>query len=765
MSFHPGRFLAVLLLLSAAETSAYGQASATENTAKTASFTPLVTPELNIPRVAGGIVADGDLSDALWKQAAVARNFTETFPDQGAKPPIGIKALMAYDDENLYVAYIITDDPSDIRAHFSDRDRIFQDDYVGMILDTNGDGQASYFIAANPFGLQGDTKIAPNNEDVSFDIIYSTGGRITDTGYQVEFAIPFRSLRFPNTDEQTWRLTHWITHPRESRNTYSWASMDRDNPCQSCQLGYIRGIEGVSPGRSIEILPAFTGSQSASYAGPGAGLDNGRLITEPSLNVKYGITSELTVDATINPDFSQIESDAAQIDVNSAFALSFPERRAFFQEGADLYDTQYDVVYTRSINDPTAAAKLSGRVGSWSLGYIAARDNTSPILIPLEESSRLLTGGRSTSNIVRARRSFENNSFIAGVLTDRRLDNGGSGTTFGVDGTMRFLDNYQFEWQALASRTSEANDAVLSDGLDGTFDRGAHTIALDGEDFWGNAIYASLEREARTWDFDIDFWQSTPTFRADNGFVTQNDSRRVIVNNAYTLWTAGNGFMDRITFFGGAARVWNYDGVQKDEWINGGVNAQLVRQTFVNINANTSNELYQGLLFNRLTRGNVFINSTPSSAVQLGGGVSFGRAIYRSSAPEIGRQLNASFQTTLRPTDRLVVNPSVNYSRLKNRESGDNFFEGYIFRSRLDYQFTRKLRTRIILQYNDFSESYLIDPLVTYRISPFTVFHVGSTHEVRDLRKLSIPGQLETEKGFGQTDRQIFFKLQYLFRV
>ena len=305
-------------------------------------------------------------------------------PGDQTQPSIDITTYLAYDDENLYVAYVIEDDPAAIRANLSDRDAIWQDDYAGMILDPNGDGQSLYFIASNALGIQGDTRISPNNEDMGFNLIFKSEGKITDTGYQIEMAIPFKSLRFPNTDVQTWRATFWITHPRESRNTYSWAAMSRDNPCWSCQFGTLNGIVGVKSGKNLEILPAFTGAQAGALndAGdPDSGFDDGRIDIEPSLNLKYGITSELTLDATINPDFSQIESDVAQIDVNSTFALFFPERRPFFQEGADLFNTEIQTVYTRSINDPIVANKLTGRFGSTNVAYIGARDNTSPLML------------------------------------------------------------------------------------------------------------------------------------------------------------------------------------------------------------------------------------------------------------------------------------------------------------------------------------------------------------------------------------------------
>lgn len=744
----------------------HAQAS-TGFTAPDLPFQANVKPELDIPFVSGSIQMDGHLDEAIWENAAIAANFSESNPTERGEPAIGMKALMAYDAEYLYVAYVIDDNPDEIRARLSDRDRIWQDDYAGMLLDTNGDGQVVYFIAANALGIQGDTRSAGDNEDESFDLIYESAGMVTETGYQVEMAIPFRSLRFPQADVQEWRATFWITRPREDRFTYSWAGIDRGDPCFSCQYGTLRGMSNIKRARNLEILPAVTGSQAGSrnWSDPSAGFDNGRMTAEPSFNLKYGLTSDLTLDATINPDFSQIESDAAQIDVNSTFALSFPERRAFFQEGADLFQTRIDAVYTRSINDPIAASKLSGRFGDWTVGYIGARDNTSPILMPFEEGSAIASGGKSVSNIFRARRSFENSSFVAATVTDRRMDEGGSGSVIGVDGNVRFLQQYSFSWQILASHTQELNDAALSEAsrLNGrTFDGGAYTAALDGESFSGHGLSVGVDRGGRNFGFEANYEQMSPTFRTDNGFVTMNDNRRFHGMSRYSFWFTDHPVFNRINVYGGVNRIWNFGNLRKDEAIFGGFNMQMKRQTMINVNAFTSNELFAGVQFNGIQRLNVFLRSNFSEKVQLGGRLNAGDGIYRNpNAPEMGGQLNAGADLTLIPTDRLVINSGLNYSRLRNRTTGDNYFDGYILRSRLNYQFTRKLLTRVIVQYNDFAERLEVDPLVTYRVSPFTVFHVGSTHRFQDF-----PGQLnEQSMVFQQTERQIFFKFQYLFRM
>ncbi len=730
------------------------------------SFNPVFEPSLYIKTMQGAIEIDGDLDDAGWRGTAQATNFSETFPEEQVKPPIDIAAYITYDADYLYVAFKIDDDPKAIRSNYSDRDQIWQDDYVGIALDTNGDGQEVYFIASNPLGIQGDTRISRNNEDLGFDLVYKSEGKITDDGYQVEMQIPFRSIRFPNADVQSWKATLWITHPRDSRNTYSWAAMSRDNPCWPCQFGYLEGIEGVKSAGNLEILPAFTGVQAGTLNNlddPDSGFNNDRIKTEPSLNLKYGITSDLTADLAINPDFSQIEADAAQIDANSTFALFFEERRPFFQEGSDLFNTEVQTVYTRSINDPIVANKMTGRFGSTNVAYIGARDNNSPLLLPFEERSELVNVGKSFSNIVRVKQNFKDNSYIGALVTDRRQDDGGGGTAFAIDGTWRFLTKYLINAQWVGSHTQEINDTSLSEGFnDETFGRGKHTAALDGEKFNGHALTTEFLRDGRHWWFETEYSQYSPTFRADNGFIRQNDIRDFSFFNGFNIYPEKIGFIDRISPRGGFGREWNFDNVQKEDFGFVGMFVQMKAQTRAFAGLEMNRELFNGVEFDGIRQWNFFVGSNFSEPVQLGASLNTGKSIARNiDVPELGNSLNINAFATIRPTDRLSFEPQYSFSRLRDLDTGEDFFNGYILRVRTNYQFSRRFFMRTIVQYNDFAERLEIDPLLTYRINPFSAFYVGSTHDYA-----TFPGRTQDASRFLQhSERQFFFKFQYLFRT
>lgn len=727
--------------------------------ARVEQFQPNHLPVLQIEHCPGPIQMDGELNDSGWASAVVASNFCEINPGDQTKPPIEIKTLLTYDQDNLYVAFVVEDNPKAIRASLRNRDEMFSDDYVGVLLDTYGDASWAYYLFSNPLGIQGDERYSSTSgEDVSFDLIFESKGKITDKGYQVEMAIPFRSLRFPDRGKQTWRANFWITHPRDSRRQYSWAAIDRDEPCFLCQYGTLTGIENASPGKSVELIPSLVGSQ-AGFRGD-SGFHEGHVDQEASLGVRYGITPSITAEVTYNPDFSQVESDADQIDVNNTFALFYSEKRPFFQEGSDLFDTWIKGVYTRSINDPLLAARLTGRMGRTSLAYLVARDEHTPVILPFQERSAVLnTGLRSTSNLFRFKQTFLEDSHIGVLVTDRRLD-GGSGTVLGLDGVIRvkrFSRNYRLRWQALLSHTQEPQDTLLTTGVSQTtFDDGKHTTTFDGESFRGHALYAGLNRDARLWNFNLNYSQTSPTFRADNGFVTRSDRREVEFWSSL-FFRPNTRWVYQIIPTVELGRVWNFAGTRKDEWVMPAVEFQLRGQTFVSVLYLASQELYQKVFFGGIRGWQLEFNSEFSDPLKIGFWFSRGHRIARFEDPPIlGKETDFNAWATIKPWQSFIIQPQVSYSKLTHPENDSDIFKGYIFRTRFNYQFSHQFYMRLVVQYNDFDQELSIEPLLSYKLNPFTIFYVGSSHQYVDLN---------SDDKLTQTSRQFFLKLQYLLRL
>ncbi|MDH3197089.1 MAG: carbohydrate binding family 9 domain-containing protein [Candidatus Krumholzibacteria bacterium] len=734
-------------------------------------FVPNSRPVLAVRPTPDRIVIDGELDDAGWRSAARAANFCETWPGDLIRPAVDTEVLVTYDEKHLYLAFIARDDPAQIRASYRARDEIFQDDYVGIILDTYGDAAWAYELFVNPFGIQGDLRLTPSGEEIGFDVVFESRGRITEDGFQVEVAVPFKSLRFPTGEVQSWRVNFWRNHPRDSRRRYSWAAISRDDPCFLCQFGTLAGLTGVQPGGSLDLLPALVGSQAGELndlADPTSGFSKNDPEFELSLGTRYGFTPSLGAEIALNPDFSQVESDVAQIDVNTTFALFFPERRPFFQEGSDLYGSFYDVIYTRQINDPSVAAKLTGRGQRTSFVYIFGRDDETPMILPFEERSLFAAPGKSVSNIVRARRTFGEDNWVGAVITDRRYDIGGSGTTGGVDLSWRFLQNYRVEAQALAGWTEEPDDTSLTaeqhaDGA--TFADGKHTMALDGESYAGVAGYASVERDARHWSSDVDYWAQSATFRADAGFVTRNSEHYVSWRNVYAFYP-DNRIFDQIEPGLLMWRRWNAYGLRKGQAVEPFLTLSFKAQTTFAFGWEHAQERFRGIYFDYVDLFWGELNSAFSEALSFGFWVGKGDRIARTAEPQpfLGEGEAVDVWGTLKLGRRFVLQPSFKYSTIRYPDTGEPYFRGHIWRAKFNYQFTRELFLRFILQYDDFAGELNIEPLLTYELNPFSRFYIGMNMDELDYDHESRDPAERTGDGFEPASWQVFFKFQYLFR-
>jgi hypothetical protein len=720
------------------------------------SYRPQVQPSLHVERAPGAITIDGDLDDAGWKGAAVAAGFSEFQPREGVAAPVPIEAWVTYDENHLYVAFRVTDDPSAVRASLRSRDQVLGDDLIGIILDPFGNNTIGYIVAANPLGVQLDGRLSQTGDDFGFDLLYQSAGKLTETGYQVEMAIPFSSLQFPRGHRQEWRLNFVKVHPRSTMRQYSWGSLTQNQSCMLCQNGWLLGLEGIKAGGRVELLPSLVASQAGALADGAdpSSFQSGRPRAEASLGVRYPFRAGWSVEGTYNPDFSQVESDAAQIDVNTTFALSYPERRPFFQEGAELFQTSISQVYTRAINSPIGAAKLVGREGRTSVGYIGAVDERTPILVPLEERSFFVAGSRSLSNIARVHHTIGDGSHVGVLVTDRRYDGGGSGSTAGVDTRLRLPGNWQLNAQVVGSHTEEPQTGELA-GSSLTFGDGEYSVALDGESFTGLATYIGASRYSPASGVGASYRDATSTFRAANGFQSRNDFRNASAFVQRSHLPVG-GVVDRVTGALQASQGWSYDGAIRDQFLAPSVYVQMKGQTYVNFGTRHGHERFDGTRFRDLNTAWANASTSFSDRMSVAVSANGGDWIYRRfGAAQVGTGRSASAALTLKPTHQILLEPSVAYQRMDD-QTGDELFAGYIARTRLSYQFTHELFARVVVQYNDFAEALTFEPLLMYRLNPLSVLYIGSTHGY---------SSFDEPYGYARTDRQFFLKVQYLFRT
>ncbi|MDE3056738.1 MAG: carbohydrate binding family 9 domain-containing protein [Bacteroidota bacterium] len=710
-------------------------------------------------KISRDIKLNGTLSDPLWKTASPVELNFEIQP--GDNTPARQKTLVyvLYNSDYIYCGFNCSDSSAKlIRAHITDRDNAFDDDFVGILLDTYGTMQDGYEFFENPYAIQMDAMRTGNNEDFSFDCIWYSAAHVNDTGWTAEVAIPFKSLRFPSISAQHWILNLVRNMPRDSRYQMTWTTIDRNNPCIFCQSGTIDGINGIETSNNIELLPYVMGLQSSSLNNsddPFSGFANGPITGRIGAGVKYAPSSSFVLAGVVNPDFSQIESDATQISINNTFAIFYPEKRPFFLEGANLYSTAASIFYSRMINDPLASVKLSEKAGSFSLAYLGAEDRESPFIIPGEEGSDFVSSNmKSWSNVVRGKYNLGKESFIGGLVTTRNFANAHNyvGT---VDWNILFAENFYFTGQAGVTDTKEINDpSLFSSGRH--FGSTSHTATFDGESYSGSGFQTDISRNARDYSFDLNLVSVTPTFQAQDGFITQNDFRQINVWQGYMMYF-DNSFIEKIQpqIISGASFN-NDDGTRKSEWGAIDVWTQLKAQTQLWVKYYpVQEEFFHSVRFRKLYRTEAGLYSAPSKALQINLWAQVGRLLYHEDTPELGRGYNTSAEVTVKPTDRFSFDFTYAHSRLWSFYTNELFFDGYISRVVTVYQFTPELFVRLISQYDGFAKQLQIDPLFSFKLNPFTVFYAGSAHNLTDFGD---------QFGIRQTARQFFIKLQYLWR-
>lgn len=726
-------------------------------------FAPAYQPSLEVTRAAGPIKVDGELGDPGWRATAIASNFAEHYPGDQTRPPVETEVYVTYDENNLYVAFVCDDDPTAIRASVCERDKMSNDDCVRLCLDTYCDAAWAYIFYVNPYGIQSDAMWASTGgEEIGYDLIWESAGAITESGYQVEMAIPFASLRFPQEDRHTWKVDFWRNHPREVQAEYSWAAYDRDEDCWPCQWGTVGGLAGISPGRGIEITPAVTGYQAGALSPAGA--ESAEFVDDSpewnaSLWAKYGISSSATAEFTLNPDFSQIEADAGQIDVNTTFALSYPERRPFFQEGNDIFRTPIRTLYTRAINDPEFAGKATVRSGRTSVGYLVARDRQSSTYLPSEERSFGVQSGRSTSNILRLRQAVADGSQVGLVVTDQRLEDDWSNSTITSDGRFRITPSLRAQYQIGLSHVSESDNALLTGAIpdpDSLWDD-EHTRALDGESFWGQQNYASLRWWTSTWNVTVSYLDASPAFHHYIALIRQNHYRNIgtVVGRFYHPET---GLFETINPHVKAESEWNWDGENKYTTyeLNLWTRLRKAQASFYSQYVEKS-ERFSGRQYDNTWY--VYQDATLAlgEPVSIYAEVTYGHRIAKRHET-LGRILDLSVSLDVRLSDRVLLQQWLDHARAADLETGDELYDGYIWRVRLNYQVSRPLALRVVTEYDDFNEQWRVDPLLTYRMNPFSVLYAGMTSNY----------QTVGESGSGSTrltSRQFFVKLQYLFQL
>ncbi len=741
---------------------------------------------------------DGRLDDVAWQEAALLTDFTQFEPVEGTPASQRTEVRVLMDADAIYFSVMaFDDDPSGIRATLSERDSFTRsDDYIRFVLDTFDDGRRAYVFTVNPLGVQHDgiwnqggsagrrDNFGPPIDD-NPDFLWDSDGLITDAGYQVELRIPLKSLRFPDVGEQAWGLQVERNVQRTGFRS-SWAPITNDIANRLAQSGKLAGLHDLDMGVFLEFNPVLTGkrigsidSETGLFRHDGAEGDFG-------LNMTYGLTSNLTLDGTFNPDFSQVEADAGQIEVNERFALFFPEKRPFFLEGTEIFAMPKQLIYTRRVANPIGGAKLTGKVGSFNLGYLGAVD----------ESFDADTDN-TVVNLFRVKKDIGSGSSIGAVYTDRTGSTTDYNRVAGADARLQFTNRHTL---TLMGATSFSN-------YDGT-----------GRES-GRLLHAKFEQAGRTFSFNGEIEDTNPEFNTANGFLQRIGETQVSSRASYNWFGPRGGVVEQIGPSLEVKSYWDHDafwngaGPEEAEvqlgwrfslrgnitfWGNHkrtkfdfrpasyeGLFAQQADGSYAAFRPNQ--ELFDNLGSTTLSlwvnkwqrvRGNVRYTFSDTPIFDRTYGVAVEPASSRST------------QTTLNlyPTTALVGEVGIRTTSLRRKRDGSTASTAVIPRVRAQYQFSRSLFVRGIFEYRSQERFALTDPttgrgifaaddeggyalrdgsighdfhvegLVSYEPSPGTVFYIGYTRQMEDTDSFRFRDIRPQNDG-------LFVKLSYRFRM
>jgi cellulose/xylan binding protein with CBM9 domain/uncharacterized protein DUF5916 len=507
---------------------------------------PVVIPKFDTPPT-----IDGKLDEEVWQKAAVLKNFYQIQPGDNTAPSKPTEVLIGFDPKFLYIAFKATDEPDKIRATVAKRDNIWNDDYVGVMLDTFNDKRKAFEVFFNPFGIQGDGILTEGRgEDMSVDILMESKGIVHETGFNVEIAIPFKSLRFEAGKGKLWGAHFFRRINRFEREMDSWMPFSRSIDSNLSQAGHLTGLEGISVERTIELIPSATVSQNSRFVPSFGGIprvnDQGRIVNEPvgfdlGLTAKFIPSSAVTIDLAVNPDFAQVEADQLVVTANQRFPIFFPEKRPFFLEGIDIFQTPITAVHTRAIVDPDVAVKTTGKLGRNTFGLMVASDN-GPGNLSADDRGALgaCIERRSLDPSVNCNneRFLDKNAYV-GVLRLKR-DVGRENTlgmvatsynfiekhnqVLGIDGRFRLDKQTTVSFQTLGTTSRnfffDPNDAPAGRTCP-TDAAGCLSRYRTGNGFGYSADY---NVSGRNWGYEFYGEGFTKDYRADVGFVQRTNS-------------------------------------------------------------------------------------------------------------------------------------------------------------------------------------------------------------------------------------------------
>ena len=786
---------------------------------------PEKSQPVKLPVFAKPPTIDGKLDDEVWKNATVLKDFYQVQPGDNIAPSKPTEVMIGYDTRFLYIAFHCYDEPDKVRATIPKRDDIFNDDYVGILFDTFNDKRKAYEFDFNPHGVQADGIWTDGQgEDFSLDVVLESKGMVTSDGFTIEVALPFKSIRYLGGKDTLWGVHFWRRIKRFNNELDMWIPLDRDKSSWLAQAGHLTGFEGISTERTLELIPSLTLSETGKRKAPvtvAQMAQGGRFVNEPikfdpGLTGKYSLTPTVTLDFAINPDFAQVESDQLVVTANQRFPIFFAEKRPFFLEGIDIFQTQIAAVHTRAIIDPDFAVKLTGKLSRNTFGLLLASDNG--------------PGNFSDDERPTATPRFLDKNASVGILRLKR-DIGTADSFIGFLGTYnRFVDRYN-ELGGFDGRFRIDKQTTFSWQVLGTHSRRPFFFPEEGKTLdrkENGFIYAvDYNQGGRHFGHELSAVGRTRYYRADVGFNRRNNTNnmnwfirynsepkpkaRLISWRVYTDLSADFDWQGRSQNFNDEMQIQfsfrrqSYLGIGTDKGYErvfesefgpkrqSGSDCMLNNNCTFAGNDNERSSSNKGLYF--------FAGSTPSKKYNFnlfvnrrwggfdfdfGAGPKFSRvsptALAAANAkanglcgaktppaicnapldPGPGDFWHLDGGITYQPTNALNATLSFTKERLVRYDTGRVAFDENIVSLRSTYQFSRFLFARGRVDFDSVASNVKGQFLLGYTPNPGTAFYAGYNDDLNRNGFNRFNGQLEP--GFRRNSRTFFIKMSYLFR-
>ena len=693
-----------------------------------------------VPRTAGPIRIDGRLDDPAWTDVPPLSLGLEWFPGDNTPAPVVTDCRVTFDDENLYIGCRAEDPrPGEIRASLSDRDDLSGDDQLIFWIDASNDRRTAYRFAVNPYGVQADGLSLQGSVDSGWDTIWDSAGRIDERGWTVEVSIPFRSFQFPEGQER-WGFVAARVWPRTARTEFGSVVWPRDDSCLLCRSTQLVGLDGVRPGRDIEVSPTLTllSVESRSH----------EITTdvEAGASATWNATPYTRFAATVNPDFSQVEADADELDVNERFSIRFDEKRPFFTEGEDAFDTfgNLDLLFTRTVADPRVGLKATGRVGSQSFGALVTVDAVNNVLLPGTQESDIRTLDQDATGAMARHRLDVGQSSSLGLVATARTAPGYRNVVTGQDGLVR-RGPHRLRWVGAVSQT-EYPASLAPD------------VEVVGRSFEGASGYARYDLGTHRWGVEASYRFVGPDFRADAGFVPRVGVRGPEAQLSHILWGDRTSWFDRIRIDVEAQDLRATDGLALDRKLSGGISYEGPGQTEGDAEVAVRTSRFDDRLHD-LLEGEIALSTRPWRLLGLSASIAAGEEI-DSDSGDPGDLLDLRLGCVYRSGHHVRADASYRWQRLL--VDGERAFSAHVPQATVEYHFSRAVFARSVLQYRDVLRGEpgaerrrraFVQLLFAWRTDPRTVLFAGADQ------------RYDGETAVRPTDRSIFVKLSYAMRI